>query len=96
MSEMRKQEVKSEIVIWIQYFIISLLAAVWAYDRYTTQVNGPPVVGMDENLFGLLRKMFYLFLKPWFLTFFLLSASRFLFIFIVSKLRKRSDAVLNQ
>jgi len=90
-SKIEKPKVTIEIIIWIQYFVISLLAAVWAYNRYITQVNGPPAVGMDINLFGLFRKMFYLYLWPWLLAFLLLSGCRFLFMFIFSKVKKRSE-----
>lgn len=89
MTVTTKQRIKSETAIWIQYFVISLLAAIWAYDRYTRQIYGPAVAGIDENLLGMLRKMIYLFLEPWSFAFVLLSASRLISILLVDKLKSR-------
>lgn len=91
MSSTIKQMIKTEALIWIQYFLISLLAAIWAYDRYVGRISGAPAIGEDVNLFGFFRKMFYLYLEPWFVVFFLLTVSRLAIVLLINR-SKSADA----
>lgn len=82
MKPQAKQKVVREALIWIQYFVIASLSAVWAYDSYITKRYGPPSEGVDVNLMGLLRVMWSMYLVPWLVAFLSLCALRFLLLFL--------------
>jgi hypothetical protein len=86
-----REKVVRELLVWLQYFVISSLAAVWAYDSYITKRYGPPTEGVDVNLMGLLRVMWSMYLVPWLGAFFSLCAVRFLLLFLSSRIRRKSD-----
>jgi hypothetical protein len=93
MSWINSQKLKQEIKVWIQCFLVSTMAAFFAYDYLITQLEGPLNNGMEIGLFGLLRKMWSLFLQPWIITFSLLSIARFFLIFAIDNIatfRKKS------
>jgi len=80
-----KQKVVREALVWIQYFVIALLSAVWAYDSYITKRYGSPSDGVDVNLMGLLRAMWSSYLVPWLAAFLALCALRFLLLFLSNR-----------
>ncbi len=49
MQPRTKEKVIREAVIWIQYFVISSLSAVWAHEHYLEKLYGPPVEGVESR-----------------------------------------------
>lgn len=78
-----KEKIIREVVIWIQYFVISSLSAVWAHDYYLSERYGPPEVGVDAiHLTSLLRDLWRGYFVPWLVAFLSLCALRFLLLFL--------------
>lgn len=80
--------VRKEIVLFVQYFLISFLAASVAYSVFEMRVRQDRPMPWDNQVydihpFALLRKMVQEFYSPWFLTFLGLAAARFLGVLLV-------------
>jgi hypothetical protein len=96
MTSRTREKVIREAVIWVQYFIISSLSAVWAYDSYLTARYGLPNEGIEAYHFrGLLRDLWSGYFVPWLAAFLSLCALRFLILVISSRFRKRDGANLS-
>lgn len=85
-----KQIIKREIILWLQYFCISLVSVILAYDIYITDKYGPPQEGVDINFDGLVRQLFYGFLGPWLVIFLILSAIRIALLVIIHSRKNHS------
>lgn len=86
--------IRREIVLFIQYFLISFLAASVAYSVFEMQVRRDRPMPWDNLVydispFSILRKMVKEFYGPWLLTFIFLALARLLAVFVVRKLLRR-------
>jgi hypothetical protein len=78
-----KENVIREVLIWIQYFVISSLSSVWAHDYYLSKRYEPPEAGVDAiHLTSLLDDLWRGYFLPWLVAFLSLCALRFLFLFL--------------
>ena len=91
--EDNKGKFRREVITWTQYFVISLLAAVWAYDSFISKSTGPIAEGIDINALGMIRVMWHTYLLPFVCAFAVLSALRLLFLFLSGKRGKKNDVV---
>ena len=60
------------------YFVISILSAIWAYDRFIAASIGDDKGDMQINLMGMFRIMWGDYLVPFICAFAILCALRFL------------------
>ncbi|MBX3277648.1 MAG: hypothetical protein KF868_06550 [Acidobacteria bacterium] len=81
MQSRTKKRIARELLILVQYFVISALAAIWAFDSYTTGRFGQPEEGVDINSMGLLRVIWSSYLKPWMTVFLGLCLVRLVILF---------------
>ena len=94
MTQMRnllKQELRS----WLQYFVLALFAAMWAYLVMIFSLY-PPSEGEDINWAGVFRKMWSIYLVPWLQVFLALSALRFAFVGILHRKKFKKVTGLNR
>ena len=79
-----------EIKYFSWYFVVGLFAAIIAYDHYITERYGPPVDGVDVNLAGMLRILWYQFMIPYLIAFLMLNSVR-LIVLTISRIRKNKS-----
>jgi hypothetical protein len=96
MTPRTREIVIREAVIWVQYFVISSLSAVWAHDYYLTARYGQPNEGIEAYHYrGLLRDLWSGYFVPWLVAFLSLSALRFLILIVSRRFRKQDGANLS-
>jgi hypothetical protein len=87
MSEVKMESVKTrlmrEAVICSVYFVISLLSAIWAYDRFIVFSYGDSNSEFEINPMGMVRIMWRHYLVPFIYAFATLCALRFLSIVLL-------------
>ena len=82
-----KEKLLREIWIWVQYFVISAITAIWAHDYYLS-ARYTPQEGVDAlHLMSGLRSLWSGYFVPWFTAFLCLCALRFVFVFLFFILR---------
>lgn len=81
----QKHLLLDELKFWGWYLIIGLMAALWAHDRYTSNLYPPcedcPVP--DINPFGMLRQLWHKVVWPYTIAFAVLSLSRHLILLAI-------------
>jgi hypothetical protein len=94
LTEMNMESIKNrlvrEAVICSVYFVISMLSAIWAYDRFIAFSVGDSNEGFDINLMGMIRIMWRHYLVPFICAFASLCALRFMSIVLLWYGRKRA------
>ena len=81
-----------ELKLFGWYFVVGLLAAVWAHDLFV--VKGPIADGVEINLFGLFRNYWHDVVLPFSLAFVCLSLPRHLILALQYwRKRKQSDQI---
>jgi NADH:ubiquinone oxidoreductase subunit 6 (subunit J) len=71
------------------YFVISILSAIFAYDRFIVASYGD-IKGVEINTMGMARIMWGDYLVPFIYAFVVLCALRFLSIMLLWYMRKRT------
>lgn len=75
------------------YLIIGLMAALWAHDRYTSNLYPPcedcPV--LDINTFGMLRQLWYAVVWPYIIAFIVLSLIRHLILLVIIWIKRKTS-----
>ncbi len=85
-----KAILKRELAILAQYFIISLIAALWAYNAIMTDIF--PLEGtVDINPRSVLRVMWQIYLFPFVSAFFTLSVLRVLYLLLFDKKSRKNE-----
>jgi hypothetical protein len=83
--------IKREFGIWIQYFIISFIAASVPYLYDIEQgLQSSADQGLDINIVGLYRRMWHGYYKWWLYTFIGLSVIRMLILMILWRFKQAS------
>jgi hypothetical protein len=86
-----KALLKRELTVLAQYFIISLIAALWAYNAIMTDIF-PPEPGLDEfHMPSMLRVMWQIYLFPFVSAFLTLSILRLLYLLLFDKKSKNNE-----
>lgn len=94
--------IRREIVLFIQYFTISLFAFLVgqaALENHFTPMLDPFYQlrpGDDPNLNGMIKIWLRFFIYPWFSTFMALAGARFLVVLILFRFSARSVATRTQ
>lgn len=93
-SEVNMESIKNrlmrEAIICSVYFVISLLSAIWAYDRYIDASYVDTSGGFEINPMGMVRIMWGDYLVPFICAFATLCALRFLSIVLLWYGRRRA------
>jgi hypothetical protein len=84
-----KTKLMREVVACSVYFVISILSAIWAYDRFIVAIYVDPGGGIDINPMGMVRIMWGDYLVPFICAFAALCALRFLSIVLLWYGRRR-------
>jgi len=85
-----KNRLMREAVICLVYFVISIISAIWAYDRYIVASYVDTSGGFDLNPMGMVRIMWGDYLVPFICAFAILCAMRFLSIVLLWHVRRRA------
>ena len=85
-----KNRLMREVVTCSVYFVISIISAIWAYDRFIVASYVDPSVGVDINPMGMVRIMWGDYLVPFICAFAVLCALRFLSIVLLWYGRRRA------
>lgn len=85
-----KDKATREFWIWFQYLLIGFVAAMVAFNAYLAEeyitANEDPSI--DINARDVLRVMWNNYLLPWVTVFLVLSALRFLILFVLDRVEK--------
>lgn len=96
MTSHTREKVIREVVIWVQYFVISSLSSVWAHDYYLSARIGLPNEGIDAfHSAGIQRELWYGYFAPWLGAFLALCALRFLILLVSGRFRKQKGTNLS-
>jgi len=85
-----KNRLMREAVICSAYFVISILSAIWAYDRLIAASIGDAKGDAQINPMGMVRIMWGDYLVPYICAFVILCALRFLSIVLLWYGRRRA------
>lgn len=83
-----KDRLKNELKVWLQYLTLSLLAIVFAY--LLMAIKQSKASEDDMHFDSLMRIMWAGYLLPWLIIFIILSALRFLVLFLFSRPKKNN------
>lgn len=95
MSEIASK-IKHELLLWLYYFLASLVAAIVAHERYMHAYyepsSGPSQGSNEPNIEGLVAGLWRDYYRWWFAVFIGFSLLRIAFVLISVQLRKRGAA----
>ena|SRR5215475_8526421 len=78
-----KDRLMREAVTCSVYFVISILSAIWAYDRFIVALYGDTSGGVEINAMGMVRIMWGDYLVPFICAFAIFCTIRFLSIVLL-------------
>jgi len=85
-----KNRLMREVVTCSVYLVISILSAIWAYDRFIAASYVDTSAGVEINAMGMIRVMWGDYLVPFICAFAILCALRFLSIVVLWYGRRRA------